>query len=215
MAEIKVGDKVRLTQDVSYSNHKKGDIGVVTRITGGLAGMFRVHMEYNNTSGDTAPFTSHEIELVEDVKVFKVGDYFTNTDKDIVWKVTGFPSRDEVKTKALMVTDGLDFAETVTLSREVVLSLDGATPEQIEAFENHPYWGKQEPVADAISPSVYQFPSGVEVRDISAHLSSFGGQAVQYVCRSTRLDGVVKGLPVQDLKKAIQLLEWEIERLEA
>ena len=215
MAEIKVGDKVRLTQDVSYSNHKKGDVGVVTRITGGLTSMIRVHMEYNNTSGDTAPFTPDEIELVEDVKVFKVGDYFTNTDKDIVWKVTGFPSRDEVKTKALMVTDGLDFAETVTLSREVVLSLDGATPEQIEAFENHPYWDKQEPVADAISPSVYQFPNGVEVRDISAHLTSFGGQAVQYIARSTRLDGVVKGLPVQDLKKAIQLLEWEVERLEA
>ena len=215
MAEIKVGDKVRLTQDVLYSNHKKGDIGVVTRTSGGLTSMIRVRMEYNNTNGDTAPFEPYEIELVEDVKVFKVGDYFTNTDKDIVWKVTGFPSRDEVKTKALMVTDGLDFAETVTLSREVVLSLDGATPEQIEAFENHPYWGKQEPVADAISPSVYQFPNGVEVRDISAHLTSFGGQAVQYIARATRLDGVVKGLPVQDLKKAIQLLEWEVERLES
>lgn len=72
-----------------------------------------------------------------------------------------------------------------------------------------------EPVADAISPSVYQFPNGVEVRDISAHLTSFGGQAVQYIARATRLDGVVKGLPVQDLKKAIQLLEWEVERLES
>lgn len=72
-----------------------------------------------------------------------------------------------------------------------------------------------EPVADAISPSVYQFPNGVEVRDISAHLTSFGGQAVQYIARSTRLDGIVKGKPVEDLKKAIQLLEWEIERLEA
>lgn len=72
----------------------------------------------------------------------------------------------------------------------------------------------EEPVADAISPSVYQFPNGVEVRDISAHLTSFGGQAVQYIARSTRLDGVVKGLPIQDLKKAIQLLEWEVDRLE-
>ena len=66
-----------------------------------------------------------------------------------------------------------------------------------------------------LSPNAYQFPNGVEVRDISAHLTSFGGQSVQYIARATRLDGVVKGLPVQDLKKAIQLLEWEVERLES
>jgi len=68
---------------------------------------------------------------------------------------------------------------------------------------------------NALSPNVYQFPNGVEVKDISAHLTSFGGQAVQYIARATRLDGVVKGLPVQDIRKAIQLLEWEAERLEA
>jgi len=66
-----------------------------------------------------------------------------------------------------------------------------------------------------LSPNAYQFPNRVEVRHISAHLTSFGGQAVQYIARATRLDGVVKGLPVQDLKKAIQLLEWEVDRLEA
>lgn len=66
-----------------------------------------------------------------------------------------------------------------------------------------------------LSPNVYQFPNGVEVKDISAHLTSFGGQAVQYIARATRLDGVVKGLPVQDLYKAIELLKWEAERLEA
>lgn len=66
-----------------------------------------------------------------------------------------------------------------------------------------------------LSPNVYQFPNGVEVKDISAHLTSFGGQAVQYIARATRLDGVVKGLPIQDLYKAIELLKWEAERLEA
>lgn len=66
-----------------------------------------------------------------------------------------------------------------------------------------------------LSPNVYQFPNGVEVKDISAHLTSFGGQAVQYIARATRLDGVVKGLPVQDLYKAIELLKWEAERMEA
>ena len=66
-----------------------------------------------------------------------------------------------------------------------------------------------------LSPNVYQFPNGVEVKDISAHLTSFGGQALQYIARATRLDGVVKGLPVQDLYKAIELLKWEAERMEA
>lgn len=76
----------------------------------------------------------------------------------------------------------------------------------------------EEPVEEEnnqLSPNVYQFPNGVEVKDISAHLTSFGGQAVQYIARATRLDGVVKGLPIQDLYKAIELLKWEAERLEA
>lgn len=67
---------------------------------------------------------------------------------------------------------------------------------------------------NAVSPNVYKFPKA-EVRDISAHLTSFGGQAVQYVARSTRLDGLVKGNPAQDIEKAIQVLQWELERLQA
>lgn len=67
---------------------------------------------------------------------------------------------------------------------------------------------------DAISPTYYQFPGHVEVRDISAHLTSFGGQALQYIARSTRLDGNNKGDPVENLKKAVAFLEWEIQRFE-
>lgn len=66
---------------------------------------------------------------------------------------------------------------------------------------------------NAVQPNVYKFPNA-EVRDISAHLTSFGGQAVQYVARATRLDGLVKGKPVQDIEKAIQVLQWELERLQ-
>lgn len=70
------------------------------------------------------------------------------------------------------------------------------------------------PVADATSPGYYEFPGGHEVRHISAHLTSFGGQALQYIARSTRLDGKNKGDTVENLKKAIKFLEWEIERIE-
>ena len=66
---------------------------------------------------------------------------------------------------------------------------------------------------DAVDPDHYKFPGGVEVRHISAHLTSFGGQAVQYICRATRLDGRNKGNPVEDIDKAITLLQWERDRL--
>jgi len=62
--------------------------------------------------------------------------------------------------------------------------------------------------------SYYDFPGGVEVRQISAHLTGFGAQALQYVARSTRLDGKNKGDVVSDLRKAIDFITWEIERLQ-
>ena len=67
---------------------------------------------------------------------------------------------------------------------------------------------------DPISPSYYQFPNGVQVRDISKYLTSFGGQALQYVARSTRLDGNNKGDRIENLRKAIEMIQWEIERIE-
>lgn len=70
-------------------------------------------------------------------------------------------------------------------------------------------------VSYAPTPTYYDFPGGVQVRDISAHLTSFGGQALQYVARATRLDGNNKGEAVGDLRKAIDFIGWEIERLEA
>lgn len=71
-----------------------------------------------------------------------------------------------------------------------------------------------EPAEDAVSPSYYRFPGGVEVKEISGHLTSFGGQALQYIARSTRLDGNNKGDVIENLQKAIQFLEWEIERVQ-
>lgn len=73
--------------------------------------------------------------------------------------------------------------------------------------------------AHAIEPaptsnSYYDFPGGVEVRQISAHLTGFGAQALQYVARATRLDGKNKGDVVSDLTKAIDFIRWEIERLQ-
>ena len=71
-------------------------------------------------------------------------------------------------------------------------------------------------MSDAINPDVYQgFSNGAEVIDISENLTSNGGQAVQYIARSTRNDGVVKCDPIEDLHKAVWFIEREITRLES
>ena len=53
----------------------------------------------------------------------------------------------------------------------------------------------------------------VEVLDISRHLTSNAGQAVQYIARSCRLDGNNKGDVEGDLRKAIDFLKDEIDRV--
>lgn len=68
-----------------------------------------------------------------------------------------------------------------------------------------------------VEPAHYDFPGGVSVAQVSQHLTSFGGQALQYVARATRLDGnnkasTTEGL-IEDLEKALLLLRREIARL--
>lgn len=70
---------------------------------------------------------------------------------------------------------------------------------------------KQHDPVDA--PEYYIFPSGVETIDVSENLSSLGGQIVQYVVRSTRIDGKNKGNRVEDLEKAEKLLQRELRRV--
>ena len=53
----------------------------------------------------------------------------------------------------------------------------------------------------------------VQVIDISRHLTSNAGQALQYIARSSRIDGNNKGDTVRDLQKAIDFLRDEIGRL--
>jgi uncharacterized Zn finger protein (UPF0148 family) len=53
-------------------------------------------------------------------------------------------------------------------------------------------------------------PSGIEVIEITKHMNFCLGNAIKYILRCDE-----KGKPVEDLKKAIQYLEFEIERREA
>ena len=64
-------------------------------------------------------------------------------------------------------------------------------------------------------PDYYMLPNGVEVKAVARYLTSNAGQAVQYIARSSRLDGNNKGDRVGDLRKAVDMMLDEIERLEA
>lgn len=66
------------------------------------------------------------------------------------------------------------------------------------------------------NPEYYQgFTNTVELIDITENLSFNGGNAVKYIARSTRVDGVKKHEnSITDLRKAIWYIQREIERLE-
>lgn len=67
---------------------------------------------------------------------------------------------------------------------------------------------------DAVNPSHYIFPGGVEVHQISGYLTSFAGQALQYIARSCRIDGNNKSdNTLEDIEKAIKFLTLELERI--
>lgn len=68
-------------------------------------------------------------------------------------------------------------------------------------------------MSDALNPDYYKFSNGVELIDISENLTGNGAQIVQYVTRATRVDGIIKGDPLEDLAKAAWFLEREIARL--
>lgn len=73
-------------------------------------------------------------------------------------------------------------------------------------------------MSDATSPRYYQF-GDVQLIAVSGKLTGCGAQAVQYVARSTRMDGKNKGVTVdariEDLEKAKIFIDFEIDRLRA
>ena len=81
--------------------------------------------------------------------------------------------------------------------------------ELVEDQPNRPYY-KQ----DAVDPDHYKFPGGAEVIHISQWLTANAAQALQYVARSSRIDGKNKGDASEDIRKAITFLEFELKRLE-
>lgn len=117
---------------------------------------------------------------------------------------------------AELVTDDADVAVTyqgATVGDVLRSVLAGNSEEAIqaraEALEAYSVPDEHTPV----SPQHYKFPGGEEVISISQWLTSNTGQALQYIARSSRIDGKNKGNAVEDIQKAIKFLTFELERL--
>lgn len=67
---------------------------------------------------------------------------------------------------------------------------------------------------EANVPNYYLLPTGIQVIDVTRWLTGNAAQAVQYIARSSRVDEVYKGDRVKDLRKALDFINDEIERLE-
>ena len=66
----------------------------------------------------------------------------------------------------------------------------------------------------AVSPNYYKgFTNGAQPIDITEHLTGNAAQAVQYLARACRIDGVIKEDPIGDVEKAILFCERELARL--
>lgn len=74
-------------------------------------------------------------------------------------------------------------------------------------------------MSDPVNPDHYRsFSNGAEVIDIAEHLTSNGGQAIQYVVRATRMPlarrkGADTDYWIEDLLKASWFIDREITRL--
>lgn len=110
------------------------------------------------------------------------------------------------------VESGSEVKGTVTSTKPMEIRWDAGEDAMWEFFWNDD-WVEQIEDNDPVSPNHYRFPGGAEVIQISEHLTSNGGQAVQYVARATRFDGQIKGNAIEDLEKSLFFIQREIDRL--
>lgn len=125
--------------------------------------------------------------------------------------------QDDTLIATINVTDiSLDKVDDITIDSDG--DIVDYTPRMLSSgYEGTTTLGEIRPMTSthrpADTPEYYIFPSGTEVIDLSENLSSLGGQVVQYVARSTRIDGKNKGKRVEDLRKAMNLLQRELHRV--
>lgn len=160
----------------------------------------------------------------EDVQEdFKVGDYLTESDRSVVWKVSSVAANGAVKTEALVPNIASDRAETMVLEKSHQKELIKATPEQIAAFDNHPFWGVKEDEEPVVEVDMVNHPShynsdesGVECIQITRHRDFLIGSAFKYIWRAGLKDDSAMGASdkeIEDIEKAIWYLNEKVSLL--
>lgn len=211
MNGFNTGDKVRLTGS-RWPDHLRGTIQTVSkRLNGDDCFTADDGLERHIRSG-------YEAELVENL--FKVGDK-VRWDRNGDFgdgEVLGI-TRKEVEVRfseyggyldeeALNNKFGFDYHAVPPEYLKLVRTLAEKRQDDFKILEE-----ASRPWRNA--PDYYKFPHDVQTTDISMHLNSNGGQAVGYISRSTRIDGQNKeDDPRESLRKAIDLIEMEIYRLD-
>jgi len=128
----------------------------------------------------------------------------------------------ELKFENIKIGDRIyDFtdSETGTVTRKVDSYLHIEWPkghdvkysiEQFDRDSNRGNWYLLEETPDPVTaPSHYNLPNGLQVIDLTKNESFLRGNVLKYVFRAPH-----KGNELEDLLKARQYLNWEIERVE-
>lgn len=144
---------------------------------------------------------------------FNIGDQVCLTGER--WGTMGTPERDTVWT---ITFDDADDLGPGFIDQEgyVWYLCEGYEAELVlQAPDGRPVEDALRDDLKAVDPDHYKFPGGAEVIDISQWITANCAQALQYIARSSRIDGKNKGNAAEDLQKAIRFLNFELARLGA
>lgn len=205
MTGFNTGDKVRLTGD-KWPDRLAGTIQTISkRLNGDECFIPDDGLERHLRSG-------YEAELVEKLySDFKVGDkvrWASNADYGD-GEVLGVTGKDWVEVrfseygtyndeKASNNKFGFDYHNVSPESLKLVRTLAEKRQDDFKVLEEaSDKWR---------NPEHYRFPGGVQVIDITRHLSFPLGNVIKYCCRAGK-----KGAKLEDLQKALKYLEWAIE----
>lgn len=145
--------------------------------------------------GDKVKWRGHESYGTGEVLGFRISPSGYRLAHLRLDKFNGYDDRSEYREDKY---DGLDYHEIGTSALELIPTLAEKRAEDFKILdEASEKWR---------SPEHYKFPGGVQVIDITRHLSFPLGNVVKYVSRAGK-----KGPKLEDLEKAKKYLEWAIE----
>ena len=210
---IKVGDKVRLTGegwDEYYGGVTVGSLVEVTRITDGF--IFAGDADdVGNSDG------LYSVELVTPKMRFEVGDevYDASPVKYGLGRIVGlWKGNYRIRFYRAESNGQYSSQGDAHIRKEDEVTQDCTEQDCLCRDKEMASGGYEPPTSpNAVDPDHYKFPNGAEVIQISQWLTANSAQAMQYITRSSRIDGKNKGDTLEDLEKAKVFIDFEIARL--